>query len=59
VNGGFRSIGLNYNYRHYINENWQVFGEAVYEHYSSDIKDSPIARNDYEAEVGVGVIYVF
>ena len=57
--GGFRSIGVNYNYRTYINPNWQIFGEALYEHYSSDIQDSPIARNDYEAEVGVGFIYVF
>jgi len=59
LSSGFRSIGLNYNYRHNINENWQVFGEAVYERYSSDITDSPIARSNYEAEVGVGFIYVF
>lgn len=59
LSGGFRSIGLNYNYRYYVNENWQVFGEAVYERYSGDIEDSPIARNNYEAEVGVGIIYVF
>jgi outer membrane scaffolding protein for murein synthesis (MipA/OmpV family) len=59
LSGGFRSVGFNYNYRHYIDENWQVFGEAVYERYSSDIEDSPIARNNYEAEVGVGIIYVF
>ena len=59
LSGGFRSVGINYNYRHNINENWQITGEAVYEGYSSDIDDSPIARNDYEAEVGVGFIYVF
>ncbi|MDQ2070794.1 MipA/OmpV family protein [Natronospira bacteriovora] len=59
LSGGFRSIGINYNYRTYINENWQVFGEALYEHYGSDIQDSPIARNNYEAEVGIGFIYVF
>ena len=59
LSGGFRSIGFNYNYRNYINENWQIFGEAVYERYSSDIEDSPIARNNYEAEVGIGFIYVF
>ena len=59
LGGGFRSVGFNYNYRRYINENWQIFGEAVYERYSSDIADSPIARNNYEAEVGVGFIYVF
>ena len=59
LSGGFRSIGLNYNYRNYINENWQIFGEVLYERYGSDIEDSPIARNNYEAEVGVGFIYVF
>ena len=59
LSGGFRSVGFNYNYRHYLNDNWQIFGEAVYEHYGSDIQDSPIARNNYEAEVGVGFIYVF
>jgi outer membrane protein len=60
LDGGFRSIGINYNYRHYLNEHWQIFAEAVYEHYgSSEIKDSPITRNDFEAEVGIGFIYVF
>ena len=59
LDGGFRSIGINYNYRHYIDDNWQIFGEAVYEHYVGDIKDSPITRSDYEAEVGFGFIYVF
>ena len=59
LDGGFRSFGINYNYRQYINENWQFFGEAVYEAYSSDIKDSPIARSNYEAEVGVGFVYLF
>lgn len=59
LSGGFRSIGFNYNYRNYINENWQIFGEVLYERYSSDIEDSPIARNNYEAEVGGGFIYIF
>ncbi|MDX1526422.1 MAG: MipA/OmpV family protein [Pseudidiomarina maritima] len=56
---GMRSIGLHYNYRTYINENWLVFVEGLYEHYVGDIKDSPITRNDYEAELGVGFIYIF
>jgi outer membrane scaffolding protein for murein synthesis (MipA/OmpV family) len=59
LDGGFRSVGFNYNYRQYIAENWLIIGEAVYEHYSSDVQDSPIAREDYEAEVGIGLIYVF
>lgn len=57
--GGFRSVGFNYNYRHNIKENWQIFGEAVYERYLGDIEDSPIARKNFEAEVGVGFVYVF
>ena len=59
MSGGLRSFGVNYNYRHHINKDWQVFGEALYERYSSDVEDSPIARSDYEAEVSVGFIYVF
>lgn len=59
LSSGFRSVGFNYNYRHYFNENWQVFGEAVYEQYSDNIENSPITRNNYETEVGVGLIYVF
>jgi outer membrane scaffolding protein for murein synthesis (MipA/OmpV family) len=59
LSDGLRSIGVNYNYRHYINANWQLFGEALYEHYSGDIADSPISRKNYEAEVGIGFIYVF
>lgn len=59
LSGGFRSVGFNYNYRHHVDDNWQIFGEVLYERYSSDIKDSPIARNNYEAEVGIGFIYIF
>lgn len=59
LGGGFRSIGLNYNYRHWLGEHWQVFGEAVYERYANDVTDSPIVRSDHEAEVGVGFVYVF
>ena len=59
MSGGFRSIGLNYTFRNVLNENWQIVGEVLYEHFGSDIKRSPIAREDYEAEVGVGFIYTF
>lgn len=59
LSGGFRSIGLNYTYRNILNENWQIFGEVLYERFASAIEDSPIARSNYEAEIGVGFIYVF
>ena len=59
LSGGFRSFGINYNYRQSINNNWQLFGEALFERYSSDIQKSPIARSHYEAEVSIGLLYVF
>ncbi|OCW92316.1 MipA/OmpV family protein [Alishewanella sp. HH-ZS] len=59
MSGGYRSVGINYNYRHYINNNWQIYGEALYEHFSSAVRKSPIARGDFEAEVGIGFIYLF
>ncbi len=59
LSAGFRSLGFNYNYRHFVNEHWQVFGEILYEYYGNEVADSPIARNRYEAEVGIGFVYVF
>ena len=59
LSGGFRSFGLNYVYRHHFDKHWQLFGEVLYERFSSDIQASPIARSSYEAEVGVGFIYRF
>lgn len=59
IDSGLRSVGVDVNYRHYINDSWQIYGEALYEYYSSDVRSSPIARSDYETEVGVGFIYVF
>lgn len=59
LGAGFRSVGIDYNYRYNVNENWQIFGEALYERFSGEVRDSPIARSGYEAEVGVGFIYIF
>jgi outer membrane scaffolding protein for murein synthesis (MipA/OmpV family) len=59
VDSGYRSTGFNISYRNYVARNWQIFGEALYEAFGSEVSDSPITRNDYEAEVGVGFIYVF
>lgn len=59
LSGGLRSFGIDYNYRHYINKNWQIYGEALYEYFDSEVRDSPIARSNYEAEIGIGFIYLF
>lgn len=59
LDGGYRSVGVNYNHRYNINDHWQLIGEVLYEHYGSDIADSPISRENFEAEVEIGVLYVF
>ena len=59
VGGGLRSIGVDYTYRHNINENWQIYGEALFEYFGNEVRNSPISRSNYEAEVGISVIYVF
>lgn len=59
LSSGVRSIGVDYNFRYNLNDNWQIFGEALFEYFSGEVRDSPIARSNYEAEVGVGFIYVF
>ncbi|MFC6439045.1 MipA/OmpV family protein [Bowmanella sp. JS7-9] len=59
LSGGLRSVGIDYSFRHNLNENWQTYAEALFEYYSSEVRKSPIARSDYEAEVGIGFIYIF
>lgn len=59
LSGGLRSVGVDYSFRHYINENWQLYGEALFEYFGSDVRESPIARSNYEAEIGIGLIYLF
>ncbi len=59
LGGGFRSVGINYTYRHQVSRQWQVFGEALYERYGSAVERSPIVRRPYEAEVSVGFVYSF
>ncbi|RUO30794.1 MipA/OmpV family protein [Aliidiomarina sedimenti] len=59
ISSGLRSVGIDFSYRHHINDSWQIYGEALYEYFSSDVRSSPIARSNYETEIGVGFIYVF
>ncbi len=59
LSGGLRSIGINYNFRNYLNDDWQIYGEGLFEYFASEVRESPIARGNYEAEIGVGFIYLF
>ena len=59
LDGGYRSVGIQASGRWRFGRHWQLQFEAGYEKYNSDISDSPIALNDYEAEVGVNLLYRF
>lgn len=59
LSGGLRSVGVNYNFRNQVADNWQVYGEALFEYFAEEVRESPIARNNYEAEIGAGFIYIF
>lgn len=59
LSGGFRSMAFNYTYRKFVSRHWQIFGEVFYEHFADEIRRSPISRANYEAEVGIGFIYIF
>ncbi len=57
LNGGCRSTGLTAEHRSYSTRKLMLTANATYEHYSGDIEDSPIARQGYEYEVGVSLVY--
>ncbi len=58
-NGGYRSIALTLIDRRNLSDNLQLVSQAGYEQYSSDIQDSPIARDDHEFELGVSLLWRF
>jgi outer membrane scaffolding protein for murein synthesis (MipA/OmpV family) len=59
LSGGYRSAGLNIVDRRYLTEHIQIITQGGVELYSSNIQDSPIAREDYEIEVGISAVYHF
>lgn len=59
LNGGYRSSGVRIVDRRFVSEHIQVVSGLEFEYYSSDVQDSPIAREDFGAEVELAVIYHF
>jgi outer membrane scaffolding protein for murein synthesis (MipA/OmpV family) len=59
LNGGYRSVGLNIIDRRYLTDHIQIIAQGGIELYSSDIQESPIARQDYEIELGISAVYQF
>lgn len=59
LSGGYRSTGLSLIHRVDLTEQIQLIGQAGIELYSKDIQSSPIARQDYETEIGLSAVYIF
>jgi len=59
LDGGYRSTGFTLIDRRYLTRNIHIIAQAGAELYSSEIQDSPVAREDYEIEVGLSVVYHF
>jgi len=59
LDGGYRSAGFQLVHRRYLTERLHLIGQAGVEFYSSDIGDSPIARDDYEFELGLSLLWHF
>ncbi len=59
LDGGYRSTGLQLVHRHRFTDNLQLIASAGVELYNSQIGDSPIARDDYESEVSLALVWQF
>jgi outer membrane scaffolding protein for murein synthesis (MipA/OmpV family) len=59
MSSGYRSSGLRLVDRRFVTEHIQIVSGFEFEYYSSDVQDSPIAREDYSVEVELGVLYHF
>lgn len=59
LDGGHRSSGLRIVDRRFASEQVQIVSGLEFEYYSSDVQDSPIAREDVAAEVELAMVYQF
>jgi outer membrane scaffolding protein for murein synthesis (MipA/OmpV family) len=59
LDSGYRSSGLRVVDRRFVNEHIQIVSGLEFEYYSNDVQDSPIAREDFTAEVELALLYQF
>lgn len=59
LSGGYRASGLQCVYRRNLGLNLQLTVEAGIELYGSEIQDSDIARDDFEAESALSLVWQF
>ncbi len=59
IDSGYRSTGVTLIHRRDLGDNLHLLGQIGVELYSDDIQGSDIAREDYEAETGLSLIWMF
>lgn len=59
LDGGYRSSGVRLVDRQFTGKHVQIVSGFEFQYFSSDVQDSPIAREDYALEVELGVIFHF
>ena len=57
LDGGYRSLGLQLVHRRRLTQNLELIGQAGVERYNSDIAASPIARDSFEAEASLALVW--
>lgn len=59
LEGGYRSVGISLMDRRYITRHIHFITQFGAEYYSEEIQNSPITRQDFEAEIGISLLYDF
>lgn len=59
LDGGYRASGVQFVHRQNLGENLQLALEAGIEFYGGEIQSSPIARDDFEAESALSLVWIF
>jgi MipA family protein len=59
LDGGYRSSGLRLVDRRFASEHFQIVSGFEFQYFSSDVQDSPIAREDFAVELELAVVFQF
>jgi outer membrane scaffolding protein for murein synthesis (MipA/OmpV family) len=59
LDSGYRSSGLRVVDRRFVGEHIQIVSGLEFEYYGGDVRNSPIAREDFAAEVELAMLYHF
>ena len=59
LDSGYRSSGLRLVDRRFVGEHLQIVSGLEFQYFSSDVRDSPIAREDYAVELELALVWHF